>query len=210
MQGPNQSANFWDFRVRDQIKIHQILVSFEATNQFFFKFCITRQCHETQLLCTFLAEILYTFNKRSLSRYKFGETEILKSGTLMDSLRQNNINFHLKKYRGVISHERSLKKKWLTVLNRAWRILWIFTQPPKVPKFYFNMLFLSKVYEVWAKKYGGVIFHDIEQWCKFWINPDFVVLKMAWGIGWTFITALKNLKNCILMGSFCPKDICFS
>ena len=35
------------------IKIHQILVIFETTNQFFFKFYITLQCHETQLLCTF-------------------------------------------------------------------------------------------------------------------------------------------------------------
>ena len=59
------------------------------------------------------------------------------------------------------------------------------------------------------KEYGGVIFHDTEQWCKVWINPDLVVPKMTWGIGWTFITALKNLKNCTFMGSFCPKDIMF-
>ena len=94
-----------------RIKIHQILVSFETTNRFFFKFCINLQCHETRLFCTFLAEILYTFNKRILSRYKFGEIESLKFGTLMGSLRQNNIKFQLKKYRRVISHERSLKKK---------------------------------------------------------------------------------------------------
>ena len=56
-----------------RIKIHQILVIFETTNQFFFKFGINLRYHEPQLLCTFLAEILYTFNKRSLSKYKFGE-----------------------------------------------------------------------------------------------------------------------------------------
>ena len=67
------------------IKIHQILISFETTNQFFFNFCINIQCHETQLLCTFLAEILCTFNKRSVSRYKFGETESPKFGILMGS-----------------------------------------------------------------------------------------------------------------------------
>ena len=33
-----------------------------------------------------------------------------------------------------------------------------------------------------------------EQWCKIWINPDLAVSKMAWGIGWTFIRALKSLK----------------
>ena len=59
------------------------------------------------------------------------------------------------------------------------------------------------------KKYTGVIFHDAEQWCKIWINPDLVVSKMAWGIGWTFIRVLKSLKNCTLMGSFCPKHIMF-
>ena len=32
---------------------------------------------------------------------------------------------------------------------------------------------------------------------------------MAWVIGWTFIRALKGLKNCALMGSFCPKHIVY-
>ena len=32
----------------------------------------------------------------------------------------------------------------------------------KSKKFYFDELFLSNVYEVWAKKHRGVIFHDTE------------------------------------------------
>ena len=187
-----------------RIKIHQILVVFETTNQFFFKFCIKFQCHETQLLWTFLAEILYTFNKRSLSRYKFGEIESLKFGTLMGSLRQNNIKFQLKKYRRVISHERSLKKKWLVVSNMTWGILWIFTQP--LQNFTSMGYFCRKYMRFELKKYGGVIFHDNEQWCKIWIN-HVTVWKLAWGIGWTFIRALKNLKNYTLMGSFCPQHM---
>ena len=55
------------------------------------------------------------------------------------------------------------------------------------------------------KKCRRVISPDTEQWCKVWINLDLVVSKLAWGIGWTFIKALKNLKICTLMGSFCPK-----
>ena len=88
-----------------RVKINQILVIFE-TNQFFFKFCITLQGHETYLLCTFLAEILYTFNKRSLSKYKFGEMlcESQKS-TLMGFFCSNHAKFQLKKYRRVISHD---------------------------------------------------------------------------------------------------------
>ena len=36
-----------------QDKIHQIIVIFETTNQFFFKFCTILHCHDTQLLYTF-------------------------------------------------------------------------------------------------------------------------------------------------------------
>ena len=75
----------------------------------------------------------------------------------------------------------------------------------KVKKFHFDGLFLSKVYEVWAKKkYRS---HLSWHWTvmQIWINPDLVVSKMAWGIGWTFTKALKSLKNFTLMGSFCPK-----
>ena len=129
MEGANQSVNFWDFWV-----LGSKFTEFLSVLKQQIKFCINLQCHETQLLCTFLAENLYTFNKRSLSRYKFGEIESLKFGTLMGSLRQNNIKFQLKKYRRVISHERSLKKKWLVVSNMTWGILWIFTQPLKSSK----------------------------------------------------------------------------
>ena len=86
----------------------------------------------------------------------------------------------------------SLKKNWFVVLNMT-------SQNSKVWKFHFDGLFLSKVYKVWTKKYRGVIFHD----------PEPVVSKMAWGIGWTFIGALKSLKNCTLIGSFYPKHIMF-
>ena len=91
--------------------------------------------------------------------------------------------------------------------SMTWGIWWIFAQNLKVWKSHFDGLFLPKVYGVWNKKNKGVIFHDTEQWCKIWINPDLVVSKMAWGIGWTFIRALKNLKNCTLTGSFCQKHI---
>ena len=55
------------------------------------------------------------------------------------------------------------------------------------------------------KKYRRVISHDTEQWCKIWIKLDLAVSKLAWGIGRTFTKALKNLKICTLMRSFCPK-----
>ena len=57
------------------------------------------------------------------------------------------------------------------------------------------------------QKYRKVIFEDIEKSFKIWINPVVVPSKMAWGIGWASILALKCLKKCILMGSFCSKAL---
>ena len=64
----------------------------------------------------------------------------------------------------------------------------------------------SPKYKGLRQKKRGVIFHDTEQWCKIWKNLDLVVSKLARGIWWTFIKALKNLKTFTLMSSFCPKS----
>ena len=69
--------------------------------------------------------------------------------------------------------------------------------------------FCPKYTRFGLQKYRGVIFHDTDQWCKIWINPNPVVLKMTLGIDWTYIRVHKSLKNCSLMGSFCPKHIMF-
>ena len=67
--------------------------------------------------------------------------------------------------------------------------------------------FCPKYMRFGLKKYRGVIIHHTEQRCKIWIKLDLVVSKMARGIGWTLIRVLKVLKNCTLMGSFCPKYV---
>ena len=207
MEGANQSVNFWDFWV-----LGSKFTEFLSVLKQQIKFCINLQCHETQLLCTFLAENLYTFNKRSLSRYEFGEIESLKFGTFMGSFRQNNVKFPLKKYRRFTSHNTA---EWYEVLKKMtcsfkYDISNFVNFHPTTQKFQnFNSMgyFCSKYMMFEVKKCGGVIFHDTEQWRKIWINPDLLVSKMAWGIGWTFIIALKNLKKCTLMDSFCLKDI---
>ena len=67
-------CKFWRlFSAR--IKIHQILVNFETTNCFLFKFFINIQCHVNNSVL-FLAELVYTFNKGSLPRHKFGEIHL--------------------------------------------------------------------------------------------------------------------------------------
>ena len=58
-------------------------------------------------------------------------------------------------------------------------------------------------FELW--KYIGVIFHDTEQWCKIWINPDLVASKMAWGTEWNFNRVAKSLENFYCDGLFLSK-----
>ena len=60
------------------MKIHQIPhITFETTGHFFFKLCITLQCNERQLFCTFLAGTLYDLDKRSPSKCKMPDFRLL-------------------------------------------------------------------------------------------------------------------------------------
>ena len=55
-----------------QVKICQIpYVNFEATSRFLSKFCIPLHFHERQLLCTFLAQTIYTLLERSPLKWRF-------------------------------------------------------------------------------------------------------------------------------------------
>ena len=69
--------------------------------------------------------------------------------------------------------------------------------------------FCPKYIRFKLKIYRGIIFHGTEQWHKIWTKLELVISKMAWGIEWPFIRAIKSLKNCTLMGSVCPKHIIF-
>ena len=54
------------------MKICQIPhVIFQTTGRFFFKFFMTLHCHETELLCTFLGQTLYTLHKTDQSKCNF-------------------------------------------------------------------------------------------------------------------------------------------
>ena len=44
------------------------------------------------------------------------------------------------------------------------------------------------------KIYGGVIFHETEQWCKIWINPESVVSKLARELGELSLEYSKTWK----------------
>ena len=60
------------------VKIQQILYAmFETASQFFFKLCITLQCHERYLFCSFLADPVHDLDKRSPSKYKISDFWLL-------------------------------------------------------------------------------------------------------------------------------------
>ena len=83
--------------------------------------------------------------------------ESLKFCTLIFSFCSNHIKFQLKMYRRVISHT---TEEWSKVWRKTnlWFQIWheefdeFSPNHSKVWKFHFDGLFLSKVYEVWAKK----------------------------------------------------------
>ena len=134
----------------------------------------------------------------------------LKVCTLMGAFCSNHKKFQLKKYRMILKKDAKFKEKLTCSFKCDMRNLVNFHPTTQKCEHSFSMgSFCPKYAKFELQKYRGVIFHDTEQWCNIWINPDLVISKMPWGIGLTFIRALKSLKNCTLMGSFCPKHIMF-
>ena len=81
-----------------RIKIHQIsCVIFETKSQFFFKLCITLQCHGTKLLFTLSSTYLYALDKRTQSKSKFSDFQLLtwKLTKFLMSFFKPKISFHL-------------------------------------------------------------------------------------------------------------------
>ena len=139
--------------------------------------------------------------------------ESLKFCTLMSSFCPNHVEFQLKVQRSCLSWYWGVMQS-LTKTD-LWFQIWheefgeFSPNQSKIWKFHFDRLFLSILYKVWAKN----IYRSYLWW--HWIvmqnlkNPDLVISKTVRGIWWTFIRVLKRLKNCTLIGSFCPKHVMF-
>ena len=65
-----QSSNFDTFKCSGE-DFPNCHVFFQTTSHVSFKFCINLQCHERWLLCTFLAQAIYTLLKRSPLKWTF-------------------------------------------------------------------------------------------------------------------------------------------
>ena len=130
---------------------------FQTTSQFFFKFCLTLQCHETYLIGTFLAEILYTFDKRA-----YQSTSLVK--------------FHVNSQKPeIIYFDGILFSKWYKFLAKNYKstedlsIMSLQSDANFDENFTSIGFFCPKYIRVELKKCRGVIFHDNQQWWKFWI-----------------------------------------
>ena len=101
----------------------------------------------------------------------------------------------------------SLKENWLVVSNMTWEIWWFFTQPLK-------SLNISFQWAPFVQNIQGSSNKNTEELSFTTLNSDAKLRPGGFhngisGIRLTFIRALKSLKNCTLMGSFCPKHIMF-
>ena len=101
----------------------------------------------------------------------------------------------------------NLKRNWRDSSKVTWRIWQILARAlQNIKSWHFNGLFLTKVYNFWAKKTQKSYF-----WWHWILMPNLkqnwlVISKMTWGIWQIFTRALKSLKIWTLMGSFYPKS----
>ena len=73
----------------------------------------------------------------------------------------------------------NLKRNWLVNSKFTWEIWQILAWGlENLTNLHFNGFFLTKAYNIWAKKkYGEVIFHGTEYWYKVWEKTDLYFQK---------------------------------
>ena len=120
--------------------------------------------------------------------------------------------FDLKKYRRVVFHETEEGYKiWRGIdlsfenWHKEFDTFW--PEHSKVSKNFTLMgSFWAKYILFDLKRYRGVIFHDIEEWCKIWRKTDLSFGKWHEEFGKFSPEHSKVSKSELcLMGSFCPK-----
>ena len=117
----------------------------------------------------------------------------------------------MKKYRRVMCHDteewcKVCKKLTLGFKNDMRNLVNFNASSGKSENLYFDVLLLLKVYHVWAKKYGGVMHHNTEEWCKIWRRTYLPFEKWHEEFG-EFWPNTRKFKICALMGPFWPKYI---
>ena len=152
---------------------------FETASQFFFKLFITLQCHE-KLFCTFLAETVHDFEKRSPSSVKFQTFHCSSKISL-------NLYFHRlllfkvykisakKVQRSYVSWPsrlmQNLKKNWCCFKNDK-NLVNFDPSTQKSQNLHFQWFLLCKVFNIWPNKVQRSYLSWHWEWCKIWRKTD--------------------------------------
>ena len=171
-------------------------VIFKTTGQFFFKVCITLQCHEITFLYFFRSNVIY-FTLKEPIKVKFFEISSVqvKKSALLSRKRayqsMNLVKFYVSSpkpenlhFDGILlskSYKVSAKKEQKSYFSWRWRVIqslknkWLVVSNEEFGEFSSNHSKIWKflfdwffLFEVYRVwgTYRGVIFCDTEQWCK--------------------------------------------
>ena len=140
-----------------------------------------------------------------------GHLKVSKIFTLMDSFCTKYVLSELKKYRGVTFQTEEGWNVWrgIDLLFQNWHKEFDNFSPEhsRVAKIFTLMgSFRAKYISFELKKYRGVIFYDIEEWCKIWRKTDLLLGKWHQEFDKFSPEHSKVSKLELLMGSFCPKS----
>ena len=80
------------------------------------------------------------------------------------------------------------------LLQKWWNLVNFDLSPWSLKNLHFYWFLLCKVFNVWLKKYRGVIFHDTKEWCKIWRKTDFWFRKWHEEYGKFSLEQLKVSK----------------
>ena len=131
--------------------------------------------------------------------------------TLIVSFCWKNIQFQLKKYRGVTSHDSEWRvmqilNKNQFVVSKVTKVWWILIWALKSLKnFYFDWFLLCKVYSVWPKKIQRSYLSWLWRVKQNWRKTDLWSGKWHEEFGKFLPEHLKVSKIGTLMGSFSPE-----
>ena len=121
--------------------------------------------------------------RKQFDKFWHEHSKVSNIFTLIGSLWEKYISIELKKYRRVIFHETEEGFKlwkgihlsfqnWHKEFDKFW------PEHSKVSRIFTLMgSFWAKYILFELKKYRGVIFHDIEEWCKIWRKTDLLLGK---------------------------------
>ena len=194
----HQCSNFETLVILVKI-CHIPHVIFQTTSQFFFKFCITLQCQERYLLCTFLRQTLCPLH-RNQSKWKFWEFQVFisKFTTFLSFLKYQisfSSNFALLF---------SVMRHYSSILFFSWNFIY-FQQKEPLAKFHVSsrmsdnlhfdgLLLLSKSYNVSAKKVEKMKYLSCHWRVIQSFKKDWLLVSNMTRIWWIFTQPIKSLK----------------